>query len=128
MKFELGKSKTPKRKTGYYLDIKTMAGDCRYYNFFQFGPFSIEERPLLEEIITVLQSIKNRNPDNYEQVKNFNKWFNTIDEEQLTDDLIPLLNGFEIWPGDDYGNRHSFDSYSITYVDCDGVEFDVIVK
>ena len=82
--------KIPER--GFYVTMEYMYGDADGYNTVVAGPFPDEKKHLLIEFLNVLEDMAHRYPhgkggfDGYEDVPNYNKWF---DVETMAEECEP---------------------------------------
>lgn len=74
----------------YYLEITLMSGDADSFDKIELGPFREVDLDDLEEIMSVLQRMKDAFPngrggggrDNYDNVPGFTEWFEGIEREE----------------------------------------------
>ena len=119
-------------KRGFHVTLSYMYGDADGYKDVSVGPFPDEKKHLLIEFLNVLEDMATRYPhgkggfDGYEDVPNYNKWFDTetMEEEGEPDfenpDDAAFRDNLELeveCAPDGYGSIASFQGYTIIWRD-----------
>lgn len=132
MKFEVLTTKIKKALEGFYVKINSNVEDSELYYSFTVGPFSKEKVKYLEEIIMVLDAMKNHgDPEDYDNIEGFNFWFNECSYCDIEDDdpkfkfyetlkfkseSDSFASSWKIYDGSNYSLR----KYEVYYLNDDG--------